>query len=304
MRRLLVGISFTVSIGIVGILLVGNWEGLSSTKGLEQPVKTLSPIETVYASVEKEVVNPLDITNKEEVKERLLNTYHFYDKVQGSFHYFSNDVGFDYTIDYKLKWKEKKVQYQVKVVENNKQLIDEISYLDGQMVFLYHGAKTYETLEYPIEDKGEFKKVKDTYITNKDGSKEYYYPEINLNLGLAENSLYPKEIAVGFLEDYNSWNITDVENFLGRETVVIDGKLDAFYQEKLKSNRFKLWMDKNTGILLKYETYSSEGQIVDGLETTAFKINGDFSVEDKSKKIPSNYKKFDPNFSNDNYSTN
>lgn len=278
MRRILVGLSFTASIGIAGILLAGSWEGLSSSKENEQPVETSSK-QVANASVDKEAVNPLDVSSKEEVQERLLNTYHFYDKVQGSFNYFSNDVGFDYTVDYKLKWKEKKVQYQVKVTENKKQMSDEILYSDGKMVILYHNAKTYETFEYPIEDKGELKKVKDTYKKNQDGTKEYSYPQNNLNLGLAENSLHPKEIAVGFLEDYNSWNITGIEELLGRETVVIEGKFDSFYQEKLKSNSFKLWMDRNTGILLKYETYGLEGQVIDGLVTTDFKINGDFSVD-------------------------
>lgn len=292
MRKVIAGAALVCSIGIAGILVSTE---MSETDDPSRPAekKQVEPsVAKVNAAKVKETIYPLNITNQQEVQERMLNSYHFFDTVKGSFHFTSNDVGYDYTVKYQLKWKDKKVQYHVKTTDLKKQTTEEQSYANGETTILYTNDKIFEKIKQDIRDKGEFLETEKAIVKNSDGSKEYHYPETDLNLGMAENSLHAKEIALGFLEDYSLWKVRGTEKMLSRNAVVIDGKFSPYYQEKLHAKTFTLWMDENTGIILKSETYTEAGEVVDRLETTDFKIRNEFEVE--TPKIPADFVEYSP----------
>ncbi|ALC89239.1 hypothetical protein AM500_05160 [Bacillus sp. FJAT-18017] len=290
MKKVFVGIAMAGSIAITGIIAASVWqeEKLSISKGEDTPV-----LENIQASNLQEKVNPLNLESKQDVQERLLNSYHFFDKAKGSFVYTSTNNGMSVQVDYKLKWTDKKIQYNAKISDKASDAGHEIGYSEGEFTTIDHGTKVFEKFKWDITDKGEFKRIEDVYVKHSDGTMEYVYPNTSLNLGMAEKSLHAKEIAVGFLENQDLWKISGTELLLGREVVVIEGAFDEYYQDKLGST-YTLWMDQNTGILLKYETYGEKGQVITSLKTTEFKVSEDFEVENLAKKIPANYKKMEP----------
>lgn len=57
------------------------------------------------------------------------------------------------------------------------------------------------------------------------------------------------------------------EKYLEDKIIVIRGNLSAFNSEKYHSASFKFWVLKSSEILMKLETYSADGNMVDSLET-------------------------------------
>jgi hypothetical protein len=88
-------------------------------------------------------------------------------------------------------------------------------------------------------------------------------------IGLANNSLFPYEIASNYTRDLNTWEIENQnEELLGHNTLVIKGNVNKYGFQS-----FRFWVDKDTGILVKYETYNDKGEIVDYLYSTKLEVN-------------------------------
>jgi len=289
MKKVLIGLAIAGSVAIGGIITTTE---LLEAKVSKTPGEVTKLRNKTQGSSVKEKVNPLNVDSKKEVQERLLNSYHFFEKAKGTFVYISSNSGMNVQVDYKLKWTDKKVQYHAKIIDRTSGVGHELGFSDGEFTTIDHGGKVFESFKWDINDKGEFKQIEDVYVTHQDGSKEFVYPITNLNLGMAEKSLHAKEIAIGFLENQELWRVSKTDLLLEREVVVIEGKFDEYYQDKLGST-YTLWMDRNTGILLKYETYGDKGQTITSLNTTDFKVKEDFEVEGIAKKVPSNYKEFE-----------
>lgn len=297
-----------LAIAVIGLFLLVT--GVYSQLTPEKPGKKADPGKDVFvaehqakrietekkaaAAVSIEAINPIDLTNKDEIQERMLNSYQFFDTAKGSFRYYSVEVPFDDLVEYKVKMKDNDYKLYVKLTRK-KDNIGEEFYDNGKYTSIYHDSKIYDSFEMPAaKEKGKFKTVKEVYTKTPDGAKAYEYPDPPIQFGSAGNSLHSKEIAAGFLENQDQWDVEGVEDYLKRKAVVIAGNFGDYYKEKLSSVRFKIWMDQNTGILLKFATYDQEGNIVDALETIEIRINENFPVESAAKKIPAGYEKYVP----------
>lgn len=83
--------------------------------------------------------------------------------------------------------------------------------------------------------------------------------------------LYPQSYAMSRLDDFDTWNISDVTSLLDRACAVIEGT----YREC----PFKMYVDINTGILLKYEVYDENNVKTAYIETTSITLNEDIEVK-------------------------
>jgi outer membrane lipoprotein-sorting protein len=59
----------------------------------------------------------------------------------------------------------------------------------------------------------------------------------------------------------------------GHNTIVIKGKLDGNLSEDLNSSWYRIWIDKDTGILVQYETYREDNAMINFLYTKELRIN-------------------------------
>jgi MucB/RseB N-terminal domain len=231
------------------------------------------------------------LSSKTELQEKMLNSIHHFNNAKGSFVYASNDVGFHYSIDYHVKLNN---SIKVKVNVKNAKGTTETFLSDEEATEIDHKSKQYMSKKMGTKlSKGNELKIKDAIKTNASGQKEYTYPDTNINLGMASNSLQSSEIALGFLEDHILWEISGTETFLDRNVTVIEGNLSDFYKYKLNAEDFKIWMDTQTGILLKFETYDKDHNKVDYLETTKIKIDSvDLNSSKVTKSDLNGFKKF------------
>ena len=241
---------------------------------------------TAAAKQEKEK----NLSEKDALQEKMLNSIHFFNTAEGKFDYSSNDIGFHYHVDYRLDMTKADARYAISVTDGN--LKEETIYSGGQLLDVFPDKKEYRKAAVEnAKTKGEFKKLKDTVKKTANGTNEYYYPETSIQLGLAGTSLHSKEIAIGFLEDHSLWEIRGKEKTLNRQSVVVEGHFSVFYQDKLHASTFKLWIDEKTGILLNYETYDAKSHVVDALHTTEITIDKPISLI--SADAPPTFKKIE-----------
>ncbi|RFB18685.1 hypothetical protein DZB84_00045 [Bacillus sp. HNG] len=110
---------------------------------------------------------------------------------------------------------------------------------------------------------------------------------------IAQSSLFPREITLNYLKSLDNWEIEiQNEKILTHNTIVIKGNLNEYAAEKHSAETFRFWIDKDSGVLLKYETYNGKGEVVDYLYPKELQINVPI---DTKMFIPNleGYKKFD-----------
>lgn len=96
---------------------------------------------------------------------------------------------------------------------------------------------------------------------NEAGENVYYYRNNKMNLGCTSQCLMSQELTFGCLADESLWEISGEEKYLGYDCIVIDGTAAENYGNKLGMEKFKFLVEKNTGIVMNFEGYDSEGNI-------------------------------------------
>lgn len=97
------------------------------------------------------------------------------------------------------------------------------------------------------------------------------------NLGIASNAcLYPQSYAMSRLFQFDMWNISEITQVLNRSCAVVSGKY--------RDTSFKMYVDINTGILLKYEEFDDNNERTGFFETTSLELNQNINVKQFDKK--------------------
>ena len=109
--------------------------------------------------------------------------------------------------------------------------------------------------------------------SGQDGVKEYRYRYDLTNTGIASTSLFSQELAFNFLADLNSWELVGGDVFLGRNCFMLQGMPSAYANDKLQIHQFTLYVDAQTGIILKLQGYSQQGEMTQYLITTRIAID-------------------------------
>ncbi|MED4531989.1 hypothetical protein ABET51_08095 [Metabacillus fastidiosus] len=221
---------------------------------------------------------------KEEVVSKMLNTPSHFITATGKFEQrdiFKDETGLTILGEYKISTKNKIGGYfkftNTSYERNEVVQIEEIIHNNDQMWYINNIRNTYREQKYnPKEMKGTVtlqealsvninKLENEIYVKQKD----WEMPPI-VTAGL---SLYPYHMAVKYLGDFNQWDIEKQnEELLGHNTIVLKGKLN----DKIKMpevDTFRFWVDKDTGILVKYENHDTNGKLTGYLHPEELKVN-------------------------------
>jgi outer membrane lipoprotein-sorting protein len=232
---------------------------------------------TVYTPPEQDE-NFKEMT-KEEILTKMLNTVDHFETAKGEFKVVSGGTLGETLIEYELSLNNKfggyiKENYITEVGEK----ITSIYYKDGIRWTIDENSASYAEGTYNLETQ----ESKSEVLTSKEAfsGDEVASFRASPYIGGAGVSLFPNGFAYNYARDINSWDIENQnEEILGHNTLVIKGEANNIY-----SQSFRMWVDKDTGILVKYETYNSEGKIVEYLYPTKLEIN-----------VPIDSEKFKPN---------
>lgn len=211
--------------------------------------------------------------SKDDVLNRLLNSVDNFHSASGKFEfynkYFDNSTTIE-MVEYKISNKniiggfEKEISNPEGKVHGQDTATQELYYNDHKKWLLRDDNKTFSSYDYTVEPRREIVKPKDVFSIKLNKLKfsadkfREKPPE-----GPSHISLFPNEITAKYLRFTNLWNIEKQnEKLLGHNTIVIYGSIDKsivnFEQLQPQEKKFRLWVDKDTGILLKYEVYDEK----------------------------------------------
>ncbi|MFB6468211.1 M56 family metallopeptidase [Cytobacillus sp. Hz8] len=277
------GVIAVVAVASVS-LLNANADGSNGKKeekstGKEEIIETKAEA-TVYTPP-KQNENYKEMT-KEEILTKMINSVDYFETAKGEFKIHNGNI--DNADDYML------IEYELSLNNNaggyNKESFTKngegriISYKDGTLWYINESDGTYQEREYQ-DDRIHFDALtpESAFSVDNEGIDVTNYRE-RPPIGQAMSSLFPYEIASNFTRDLNKWEIENQNaELLGHNVLIIKGQIN-----RMDSKSFRFWVDKDTGILVKYETYNSDGEIVDYLYPTKLEVN-----------VPIDSKKFTPN---------
>ncbi|MBM7663585.1 hypothetical protein JOC25_000041 [Solibacillus kalamii] len=245
---------------------------------------------------------------KEDVVSKLLNTVDYFYTATGKFEDYSiyyDDSDSKSVTEYKLSIKNVIGGYQKSTSQFDEKLmgygemINEIIYNEEKVWLKESVNKTYLVHDYqstptrdPITPEEAFNlELKDIY---SDMAPFRERPEISAG-GM---SLFPYEITASYLRNTELWEIEKQnEELLGHNTIVLYGKMDEQVINRFKmketTDTFRFWVDKDTGILVKYETYDTDGQLTSYLHPESLEVNIPIEPQDFVPSLDG-YKPFVP----------
>lgn len=274
------------------------------------PIAHADTISNTAANATSEVTIPNTDDGKAQIQNLMLNSIDYYKKASGTMQYLSTTANYNFVINYQTDLSDNPKSY-----ENDQEIpIDSTDPLESAKAKglhtetqIYDGNSTAMITSDPKIDGGQANtnamkvdkitksqrdELKDSTMKNRvikmngENGPNTYIPRVDPTyMGIAKISLFPQDIAMGFLTDTTQWNITGNENIAGINTVVIKGTLDSNYSQRYEAQNFTLNVDPNTGILLQMEVTNSNGEITQLVKTFSIKINE--NLNDKLFSIPS-----------------
>ncbi|WP_079529248.1 LolA family protein [Halobacillus hunanensis] len=235
-----------------------------------------------------------NLEEKKDIHYKMLNTVDYFESVKGNFDYKNSILDVDVNIDYKVKTGNSNSKPSSKVVIQNKEISTEHIY-DGEDIIEKNLKKeTYKKADMAkrkVKIKDKNKVIEARYQRKDNGEKVYIYRPDTIMAGMASMSIFPQEIALGFLEDYDNWSIASETQMNGHNAVVIEGSFNDYYQQKHRAITFELFVDKDTGVILQLNEYDKQGKVVTSLETKSIKFNTEIKGSNFSTKVPKGFEK-------------
>ncbi len=239
---------------------------------------------------------------KEDVLNKLLNTVDYFQSASGKFEtydkFYDNSTS-KVKVEYKISLKnltggyEKIINIPDESVTGAKITTNESFYNNQTIWNIDNDRMTYFTNDYEIKPRREIVKSEDVFSIPiyKIYDSEDKFRERPTS-GTSGSSLFPYEIAAKYLRFNNLWDIEKQnEELLGHNTIVLHGSIDKSIVDIMQpeGKSFRFWVDKDTGILLKFEIYNEKEEAISYLHPESLSVN--VSIDSK-QFIPNlvNYK--------------
>ncbi len=311
MKKIIIGI-LVATIMVVGAISVAalNKNDLPATQTEEN--SNIQSSDTVSDKVTD--IKTLN-TQKENIFNNILNCVDYYDSVKGTFETtFIDDspttVSYNVNIPKQISLQEAKSDnINLNIICKDGTVLEADSsrkeYAENKFIPQYNAdqRKKYtskineEVSPYEYNNSGKTKLPSKRYGINANGEAEYYYRSDITNASMAATSINPQSLVFGFMSDFDSWSVTGVDEYLGRQVIVINGKTaDKAYADKLDVYAFEMKFDIKTGILLDFKGFSSDKTLSQYLTTTEFEVDkADNTLNDeigeRISSIQTSYKK-------------
>lgn len=72
----------------------------------------------------------------------------------------------------------------------------------------------------------------------------------------------PQEMSMGYLKNFDMWDITDYKDFQGRSCAVVQGKAEPEYGSRFNVETFEILVDQATGVWMQFEGYDADGNVM------------------------------------------
>lgn len=218
---------------------------------------------------------------QDEIIYKMLNSMDYFTTAQVSFSavFPGFDTAQDYTIETNL---ETGVSHQTcsdNFVQTRSANTSEAyeTYSDGEVVREYDNlARTVQTLggvqaRRSLEE--EWPGVEDRYYVDENGDPHYRYRGNPTNADMAGECLLPQVSAFAYLMDKGLWEVVDTTEYCGRQSYFVEGTVNGSYSAQIGADTFMMYVDQETGILLKLEAYDASGNIVSSMAVSEITVD-------------------------------
>ncbi|KPL60953.1 hypothetical protein [Rossellomorea vietnamensis] len=271
-------------LGVAGFFIL-NHLGITQDESLSQKNEKTNEIQEHKEPTHPQPKESDEIMTKEEVLHKLFNSVDYFETAAGEFevYYLSKS-----TVKYKVRNKgvvggyEKVIDYPDPKNPRSKEMVSKTYYNKNHVWHLDLDSMEYVKFGIMPEKNIPIVKADDIFKMNPDGILEYdtmnIFRETPPNM-LAGISLYNYTYIAKYLRPENEWSIEKQnEKLLGHNTLVIAGTLDDSLVDTMQPDEkeFRIWVDKDTGIMVKNEIYSDTGELVSYLHPKSLVINKTF----------------------------
>lgn len=221
---------------------------------------------------------------KQEIYDRMLNSVDYFDTVTVCFDLktAADEPAFTCEIDSNLltgETYEATTSLDAGANMVNSDLTDIERYSDGEYVTDYfNDEKTYMVVESVgprlLSEQEIAEDQPRAFIGSNDKQPCYIYRSDPTNSVWGSYCLFPQAQTFGFLTNFELWDIKNTETYLDRECLVLCGQSNRSYKEKTGVSRFTMYVDSQTGIILKQEGFDEAGDVVRYLTVNSISIDG------------------------------
>ena len=305
---------FALSIVFINASATTNEENKETETANVTPISTNESFTNSDDAIDNEQTKSIHlkhkkINSKKDLYSKVLNSIDYYNEVSGEIK--TNMLNKkDETIKYNVNMEESKA-YQYVTGEN----FDEEVYVTDDNIFTFDNLSRTYTVDAAVskseennEELGKLNPSDRIKYTTAGGEKIYekdeastaegalipiyYYRDDPTNIHYSSTvSLFPQEMAFGFLSNESLWNITQQTDLLGRKCTVVEGETDKDYGQKLNIQRFEMIIDDESGIILNFKGYDENENLTNYISTKQIS----FSCRGIKKLDINNYKEYNLN---------
>ena len=200
-----------------------------------------------------------------------------------------------------LNAKKTIIQFQINIENGNSyEAVSENGFLtsetytqSGNMIYVDNNAKTYTENYLPVysRDDTPYIKLANRITTEDDGLPCYHYRRNITNCPLASYSIVPQELAFSYLKDFEKWEISNESiEFLNRNCVVISGEIAPYISGKHGADKFTMYVDSQTGILMKLVGFKND-EVTFYTTVTSCSFEDSITVKEWNAKMYADYSK-------------
>lgn len=249
---------------------------IEAVKQTEVDQKTESELQTEVVQPKTELT-PSAIDSKS-LQDKMLNAIDNYQYLSGSYRTILTPIGVDETVEFEVQ-QGTEPRSRVLVQSNTANILRETAF-DGEYYWtIQHDKKLYRKAKASKQvELANFDKKAERMFKNEKGEKVFVKRPDPSFSSLAKDVIFPQDYA--FWLTSSNHKILGEEKLLERTAVVIEGKhTDLILAEKHESTNFKMWIDKETGVLLKLEETNDKDEVTNSIEVLSIEFNK------KAKKI-------------------
>lgn len=252
-----------------------------------------------------------DTADKNDIYYMMLNSIDYYDKISGTVYFPTGDINLVNSVQFQSVLSETKAYShfsQVYADNISNYSMETISSEAEQVNNLVYDEEEYcnanESVSINLIEKSYTTKIGDAtsldcvcdipdierITTAEDGEPCYNYRTNPTNVPEASICIFPQEMAFGFLANQELWNVDGIEEIDGNKGYHISGTTTKEYGNKINVSSFEFVVDTNTGVLLKYVGYDSNGEISDYMYTENIRFEDNASsVKSYSKALTADF---------------
>ncbi|MBR2284652.1 MAG: hypothetical protein IJ874_09600 [Ruminococcus sp.] len=246
-----------------------------------------------------------ETAEKADIYHLMLNSVDYYDKASGTVIYPSdsvNDVNIvrfqtsisegDAYFNYSRCYVDEPRNITAESIEGAVLEANEDTYYNsGVYTDIDHAAKEYFTgFDTPSTLSDEDIPDAQRYYVDSEGVGHSTMRADPTKVPLASRCLFSQDFAMGYLHDFDRWEVTEITEHSGRQCYHIKGHPDEEYGEKQGVFTVEMYLDTQTGTLVWYEAEDSFGDLKNFLYTEDLRFDDEADpVSEFDGVIPENY---------------